>query len=360
MAMSKHISLVALLLSVTLTSYVRTANDETTLDNDDTTTETGYSNLEINSTTTQEQTLTATQPSFNLLNQKFLTQPLLVSDNVRNLAYATLEVAFGRWNSKNEVILCKYNHFQNKAATTKYKSANGVLNPIKSEEYQGPADGSPSSTKCVRKGRTARSTVAAQEGAARLFRATAKPEDMTQVSFVELYNNCIPLCMQADSAEQVTQFINYIQQALNDGAIDPSIRPRELKPLCVLIVSSDHLLRTVDNSQWEALQSIYNLTTMYDAPVRKYMLDVREALCEMVKVAGESKIDLNPSFIEGLFDDMNRENYDFNYKRIIREIISTVANVKFITGAITAILITQRDNILPYLGLKKPEAPKKA
>jgi len=314
MTILNRITLAALLLSTATTFAEAPNNDTDTIASSDIATLAG-----------------ADANNFNLLTQNFFVQPLLVSDDVRNIAFAMLEVAFGKWNKKEEVIFCTYNHFQNKATTTKYKNVEGVLSPIKSEEYTGPADGSPNITKNVRKGRTARSTIAAQEGAARLLRAATKPEDITQVSLVELYNNCIPLCMQVDSTVQATQFIAYAQAQLAQAAIDPSVRAQELKPLCVLIVSGDHLLKTIDESQWAALQSMYNMTTLYDVEVRKHVLEMRKALCDMVKDAKDG-LDLNPSFLEGLFDDLSSNNYNFNYKKIAREVISNVFSLKGVVG----------------------------
>jgi hypothetical protein len=320
MTILNRITLAALLLS-TATIFAEAPNNDTnTIASNTVTTiaSTNFTNLNL-----------PTNPS----KKPFFLLPELMSDDRRNQAFAMLEVAFGKWNKKDEVILCTYNHFQNKAITTKYKDIDGVLSPIKSEEYTGPADGSPSITKNVRKGRDARSTIPAQEGAARLFRAATKPENITQVSFIELYNNCIPLCMQVDSSVQATQFISYAQAQLAQAAIDPSVRAPELKPLCVLIVNGDHLLKTIGDSQWAALQNMFNITTLYDIEVRKYILEMRKALCDMVKDAKDG-IDLNPSFMEGLFEDINSTNSQFNYKKITRDVVKKILSIEgFVTLA---------------------------
>ena len=75
------------------------------------------------------------------------------------------------------------------------------------------------------------------------------------------------------------------------------------------------------------------MTTLYDVQVRTYILKMRSALCDMVKDAKDG-LDLNPSFLEGLFEDINSTNSQFNYKKIARDVVKKILSIEgFVTLA---------------------------
>lgn len=278
----------------------------------------------------------ALRPTANPANSYFFSSDLVLSDDVRNLAYATHGVGFLKWSAK-DVLIGDYDYLSGQFTLTKYlKGETGELVPNKSEEYVGLADGG---TKKVRKGRSARAGASKlQEGVARVFRATTKPADLAQVRLVNLYGKCMPLWLQAKSAAEVREFIDSVNADLNAVAIDPTIRPARFKPVLVITISDDLFLNSIDDILWSDLREVFNVTTFIDADLRKYIWNVKDALCDMLRDK-EAMLDINPSFAESLFEDFQSANYGFSFKRFTRGVVKSFSIEKLLVPVVTGLVI---------------------
>lgn len=278
----------------------------------------------------------ALRPTANPANSYFFSSDLVLSNDVRNLAYATHAVGFLKWSPK-DVLIGDFDYLSGQFTLTKYlKSETGELVPNKSEEYVGLADGG---TKKVRKGKSARAGASKlQEGVARVFRATTKPADLAQVRLVSLYGKCMPLWLQAKSAAEVREFIDSVNADLNGVGINPTVREERFKPVLVITISDDLFLNSIDEFLWSDLREVFNVTTFMDADLRSYLWSVKNSLCEVLRDK-DNLLDINPSFVESLFEDFQSANYGFSFKRFTRAVVKSFSVEKLLVPVITAAVV---------------------
>ena len=278
-------------------------------------------------TRSAEQQLAAAQA---LANKYFFSPELQASNEAKNIAYATHSVLFANITEKNNA-LCLYDYLGCKSTLTKYEKKGSSLIPVKSEEFTGKTEGG---TKCTRKGKGARA-IKEQDGIARLLRATAKPNAITQVTFLDAYKNCVPMWVRAKSAQDVQEFIECVKDDLTDAAIDPLAQPEILKPILILTIEGDLFLDSIDAQLWQDLQSVYTVTTFADAELRKYIWEIKTALADTIQ---QGEHDINPNFWECVFEDLAEENYGFSWKKGTRKLIKEVFSIKHVVMFVSAVI----------------------
>jgi hypothetical protein len=266
----------------------------------------------------------------NLVSKYFFSKDLQVTPAAKQLAYLTHEVSFIQLNG-DAISICRFDYLRGNATLTKYRKDGSDLIPVRSEQYNGAADGG---SRCIRKGKNARS-VKLQEKIARGFRATVKADQITQVKFLDLYNSFVPMWIQAGSAEDIRSFIDCVKDDLTTAAIDPSVRTQDGKPLCIITLKNDLFLDTINPALWRDLRSAYNMTTFADSELRKYIWNTKTALADTIQGASD---EVFPSFWAELFEDLSKENYGFSFKKGARKILSEILSVKHITMFIAAVV----------------------
>ncbi|MDQ5890782.1 MAG: hypothetical protein QG604_656 [Candidatus Dependentiae bacterium] len=274
--------------------------------------------------------------TLNPMNQPFMT--LKISDETSTFARAIGSMAFIKWTTK-DVTICNSSALNGTVSATKYEKKDGQLVPVKSEEFTGRADGY---TQCTRKGENARKAVPLAERTARMLRATANLTDMSQVKFVDLYNSYAPIWLQAESAADVREFVDTMQVDLAAAAIDPAVRPAQFRQVCLITIKKDPLLSTLDEQLLADLAELFNPGSFMNADLRKYVLAEKDVLCE-IREDSKDALDINPSVLEGLFEDLTKENYFWKKSLFFRDITKQVFSLKHITKYATA-------GMLGYMG----------
>jgi len=283
-----------------------------------------------------------------MADMPFFSPSLDLTQAVRDAAFATHQMAYVKTNGK-DVITSLQDSLMGSVTSTKYTLDSFVLTPVKSEIYTGLADG-PSF--CIRRGKGARAGAGkGYERVARVLRATAKSNDMAIVSLVALYQSNAPIWLQATNAEDLRVIVELFKAALNSAAIDLSVRASELRPVCVVTIKdktglqNDPFLTSVDADLWVSLNTLFNMTTMRDSKIRAYILHAKEALAETIQQAKDSKVDLNPSFTETLYEDIKEKYHGFNLKRFFRSIIVDASDpspvLKLVAGAAAIYLVVK-------------------
>lgn len=271
--------------------------------------------------------------SRNILDNKYFSSSLKLSDRVRDLAMATQEVSFVKATSKN-VVTCRYQYMLGKSTLTKFNKEENNLLPVKSEDYMHFLDGP---QKCIRKGLKGRATLPLSEGVARAIRATTNPLNMSILSPIDLYNSVTPTWIFADSAEDVEDWINCLEEDQAEAGIAPQMRDDLLKPTCIITIKNDLFLETINPAVWAKLERSYNMTTFLDHGMRKHFWTTKNRLVEARKIA-KAGLDLNPNLLEGIFADLEAASCYFSHKDIIRQTIKEISKKVFYWG-IPALII---------------------
>ena len=99
----------------------------------------------------------------------------------------------------------------------------------------------------------------------------------------------------------------------------------------MITIKNDLFLDTIDADLWKDLRFAYTMSTFANTTLRKHVWHLKQALADTL--AGADKIDVNPSFWEGLFEDLADTNYKFNFKKGTRQLISKVFSLQHVVGA---------------------------
>ncbi len=260
--------------------------------------------------------------------QPFFT--LSVPQEAQDMAIALGTITFMKWTAK-DVTVCRSSAINGSAHASKYVKLNGALTQVKSEEYFGRADGF---TKCVHKGYNARAAVPLAETTARILQATASPTDMTQVKFIDLYNHYTPIWLQAKSANEVREFVEMAQMDLMSATVDPTVRPKDYRQALIITIENDPLLSSLDENLINELGDIFSVGSMANNTLREFISEEKAALIELL-AENKKALDINPSFLEGLFEDLNEQNFYFNPKLMARDVLKNIFTLKHISQKLT-------------------------
>lgn len=292
----------------------------------------------------------------NVLDKKYFSSSLVLGDKARDIAMATQEVAFVKAGSKN-VVTCRYNYMAGKSTLTKFNKEEHNLFPVKSEEYSHFIDGP---QKCIRKGLKGRSALPLSEGIARAMKATTSPTKMSILSPIDLYNSVTPTWIIADSAEDVAEWVQNLEEDQANEGIAPQMRDDLVKPVCIVTIKGDLFLDTVDQELWNKLERSYNMTTFLNHDMRTHFWETKDKLVEARKIA-KSGLDLNPNLLEGIFADLEEASCYFSHKGIVRNTLKEISKKVFVWGIPALItLMLYKGLVFGYNWATAPSAAQKA
>jgi len=254
-----------------------------------------------------------------------------VAQNIKEAAYTRHRVAFARWGK--HVIVDVTDYMNRTTRGTKYAKVKGQLVPEKAEKYVGTSEGA---SFCVRRGAGARSGVGGS--LAKLTRSTARPEHMELVQFVDLYNRGIPMWLQVESATDLREFLNTVQDQLKTAAIDVTVRSAEKKPILLISIENDFDLESIDSILWSDLEGTYNVATMVDGELRNYFFAAKEERAKIITEGKESNNDTNDSFLEGLFNKVEKEYDGFSFKKITQKILADLVKPSHISTFVVTLV----------------------
>ena len=147
---------------------------------------------------------------------------------------------------------------------------------------------------------------------------------MNPLGIADLYQACIPMWIQADSAQDVVELQQWLMDELLVRNINPATIETLAKPVAVYTIKNDLILSSfgdnLNDGIWANLRNTFNVTTFHDAVIRKLFWDGHKDLVEARKEAKEKGVDTNPSLIEGLFADLEKDSEFFNINNTIRKV----------------------------------------
>jgi|GEM_PF-5805233 len=266
----------------------------------------------------------------SLYTLPFFSPALDLTPATREVAFATHQLAYVKADD-NVMLLALQDPLTGTYVITKYEFTEHGLKPVKSETYTGTVVGGESF--CIRRGPGARKGAGkGYERMSRVFRAQAKPTDMLLVTVPVLYQSNAPIWIQVTSSDVLQRVLSIFAHDLHKAAIDPQSRAPELRPVCWITIKdktsliNDPFLASIETTQWQTLFNLFTMTTLRDSKVRSYVADAKEALADTIEQAKKSKVDLNPSLAEGLYEDIKESYHGFNLKRFFRKIASDFAD----------------------------------
>ena len=244
-----------------------------------------------------------------------------LSNAERDFALSVPSVGFIRTTEKN-ITTCRYNYVDGKSSFTKFERVAATddtilphanLRPVATEDYVLTFD---ANTHCKNKAQNGRKGLG--EFVARRLRAITNPHDMKSSTFVEFYQHCIPTWLQAESADQVTEFVSHLEQDLTLHMIDPAAIDTAVRPVLVLTIQDDLFLQSIDDQTWTQLHQLFNVTTFRDTKIRTLFLTMKNQLVEAREIKGH---DTNSSLMAGIFNDIADESANFSTNGMIRKTI---------------------------------------
>ena len=270
-------------------------------------------------------------------NRPFFSPSLNLPEHVRTFGCAQAKVGFVKATAK-DVYVCSFDYVANKVSVTKYEKVKNAENTkrainqspiavqnglyaVKTESYDYAFSGS---THCTRKGVGARTKLPVGERIARVLQATTNPADMNPLNVSDLYEACIPTWIQADSAQDVIELQQWLMDDLIVKGINPGTAENIAKPIAVFTLKDDIILESfgtdLNAGLWESTRGLFNVTTFRSTELRKLFWDTHKDLVDARKAAKDQGIDINPSLIEGLFADLEKESEFFAVNNMIRRV----------------------------------------
>lgn len=242
---------------------------------------------------------------------------------------------------KNSLVVTKYERTKDvqskKRQLTQHPVAvqNGLY-AVKSETYNANFDGNSYS---IRKAMNGRAATPFGEKVARAVGAATSPKNLNSLCPVDLYTNCIPTWVQAETAADLQTYNDWLLDELVALQVDISSIAPEARPVLLPTLKNDVLLyglgSDMNSGLWSSLHNLHTISTFMNADMRDLFFKAKECLVDMRREAKDRGLEVGLTFGEDLFNMIAKES-DFLVPK--KMVLSTLKNFyeKFLKFGIPA------------------------
>lgn len=224
---------------------------------------------------------------------------------------------------KNSLIVTKYERTAVQQSKKRQLSQHPVavqngLYAVKSETYNANFDGN---TYSIRKAMNGRAGTPFGERVARAVGAATNPQNLNTLSPADLYTNCIPTWVQAETAADVQAYNNWLLDELVSLQIDISSIDQQARPVLLPTLQNDVLLfglgGDMNSGLWPSLRNLHTLSTFMNADMRELFFKAKECLVEMRREAKDRGLEVGLTFGEDLFNMFAKDSEFFVPKKMV-------------------------------------------
>jgi len=261
----------------------------------------------------KEKSPTKTEPLYtaaDLAKTPFFSIPTL-SPQVVSTALAYGRVGFVK-AEETKAAVTRFDTLRGIVDVTRYTKAGTKLSVCK-HETRNYADGIKIPLQFNHSGRA---NSDADKQISRILGANSDDHEYGGPTLTTLYLEKTPLWIDAKTAADINDFLQYLAEELVNLGFDATSVPATYRPIVVITISNDPFLQTISADSWNTMNSYFNIASFLDEPVRNLFLDARRTL---INISSNSLFEVGVPLWQGIYNDYSSMAENFEWRRMIRK-----------------------------------------